>query len=234
MKRFLVFAAIACCATALNLPAAEPLRVFIRAGAKTHGPGQHDWPSFLRDWTQLLNDRGVKASGKQGFPTAEELENTDVLIIASAEGGTIAPADRVNLDKFLKRGGGLVTLHDGICGTDAQWFKTIIGGAWEHGHSKWYEGEVGEYFVDTEHPITRGASNFDFNDEIYWDLHMMPDAHVLATSFHTVFVIGPQMWTYEKDNYRSFVWLAGHEYESFSMPHIRALLLRGVAWAAKK
>ena len=37
-------------------PAAEPLRVFIRAGAKSHGPGQHDHPRFLKDWTQLLND----------------------------------------------------------------------------------------------------------------------------------------------------------------------------------
>ncbi len=212
----------------------KPLRIFIRSGPKTHGPGQHDSPSFLRDWTKLLNDRGAKASGKQGFPSAAELENTDVLVMFLAEGGTISPEDRVNLDKFLKRGGGIVTLHDGVCGTDPQWFKTVIGGAWEHGHSKWYEGEVGVYFVDTEHPITRGVSNFDLKDEVYWDLHMMPDAHVLADSFQSVFVIAPQMWTYEKDNYRSFVWLQGHEYESFSLPHFRALLLRGIAWAGKR
>src|SRR5688572_32275308 len=214
--------------------AAEPLRVFIRSGPKTHGPGQHDHPRFLEEYTKLLNERGAKTTGKQGFPSAQELENTDVLVMFLAEGGTVSPEDRANLDKFLKRGGGIVTLHDAVCGTDPQWFKTVIGGAWEHGHSKWYEGEVGQYFVDQEHPITRGVSNFDFNDEIYWDLHMMPDAHVLATSFHTVFVIGPQMWIYEKDNYRAFTWLAGHNYESFNEPHIRALLLRGISWAAKR
>jgi putative membrane-bound dehydrogenase-like protein len=233
MKKLLLYCTVAFLAGA-SLVSAEPLRVFIRAGAKTHGPGKHDWPQFLKDWTQLLSDRGAKATGKQAFPTGEELDNTDVLIIATAEGGTIAPEDRKNLDKFLKRGGGIVTLHDGVCGTDPQWFKTIIGGAWEHGHSKWYEGMVGEYFVDTEHPITRGASNFDFDDEIYYDLHMMPEAHVLATSFHTVFVIGPQMWTYEKDKYRAFTWLAGHTYESFNLPQVRALLLRGISWAGKR
>lgn len=234
MKKVVCFAAALFCAAATVLNAAEPLRIFIRSGPKTHGPGQHDSPRFLAEWTKLLNDRGAKATGRNGFPTAQELENTDVLIIFSAEGGTIAPEDRANLDRFLKRGGGIVTLHDGVCGTDPQWFKTIIGGAWEHGHSKWYEGIVGEYFVDTEHPITRGASNFDFNDEIYWDFHFMPDVHVLATSFQSVFVIAPQMWTYEKDQYRAFTWLVGHEHESFNLPHVRALLLRGIAWAGKQ
>ncbi|MGZ8937706.1 MAG: PVC-type heme-binding CxxCH protein, partial [Limisphaerales bacterium] len=233
MKRFVVSLLFL---TALSFcsQAAEPLRIFIRSGPKTHGPGQHDHPRFLEDYTKLLNDRGAKATGKQGFPTAQELDNTDVLVMFLAEGGTVSPEDRANLDKFLKRGGGVVTLHDAVCGTDPQWFKTIVGGAWEHKHSKWYEGEVGTYFIDTEHPITKGASNFDFKDEIYYDLHMMPEAHVLATSFHSVFVVAPQMWTYEKDKYRSFVWLAGHEYENFHKPHVRALLLRGIAWAGKR
>jgi len=31
--------------------ASEPLRVFIRSGPKTHGPGAHDYPSFLKDWS---------------------------------------------------------------------------------------------------------------------------------------------------------------------------------------
>lgn len=214
--------------------ASKPLRIFIRAGTKTHGPGQHDHPRFLKDWTELLNQRGTQTKGKIGFPTAEELDATDVLVFYSEEAGTISPPDRANLDKFLKRGGGVVAIHDSVCGTDAQWFKTIIGGAWEHGKAKWQEGDVGMYFVDTEHPITRGLSNFDFKDEIYWDLHMMPEAHVLATSFQTPFVIAPQMWTYEKDNYRSFVCIPGHEYASFELPHFRALLLRGIAWAGKR
>lgn len=234
MKRAKLFAALAFCAALSFCQAAEPLRVFIRSGPKTHGPGQHDHPRFLAEWTQLLNERGAKATGKMGFPSAEELEKTDVLVMFLAEGGTIAPEDRTNLDKFLKRGGGIVTLHDAVCGKDPQWFKTIVGGAWEHGHSKWHEGEIGVYFVDTTHPITRGASNFDIKDEIYHDLHMEPDANILATSFHSVFVVGPQMWTYEKEKSRSFVWLIGHEYESFNQPHVRALLLRGIAWAGQR
>ena len=29
--------------------AGEPLRIFIRSGPKTHGPGAHDHPRFLRE-----------------------------------------------------------------------------------------------------------------------------------------------------------------------------------------
>jgi hypothetical protein len=40
----------------LPAAAADPLRVFIRGGIKTHGPNQHDHPRFLGEWTKLLGD----------------------------------------------------------------------------------------------------------------------------------------------------------------------------------
>ena len=42
------------------------------------------------------------------------------------------------------------------------------------------------------------------------------------------------MWTFENKNSRSFVDLLGHEYKTFEMPHVRAVLLRGIAWAGKR
>ena len=121
----------------LTLSAAEPLRVFLRCGPKTHGPGQHDGPTFLKDWTKLLTERGCKVDGAIGFPTGAQLDQSDVMVMYTAEGGAIKPEDREHLERFLKRGGGLVVIHDSVCGNDAPWFKTVIGGAWEHGYSKW-------------------------------------------------------------------------------------------------
>src|SRR5437667_1833473 len=71
-------------------------------------------------------------------------------------------------------------------------------------------------------------------------MDLAPEAPVLATSFHSFFVIAPQMWTYEKTweggsaPYRAFVSIPGHEYASFQRPHYRAILLRGIAWAGKR
>lgn len=61
---------------------AEPLRVFIRGGIKTHGPNQHDHPRFLGEWTKLLGDRGITTSGAMEFPTAAQLDATDVVILS--------------------------------------------------------------------------------------------------------------------------------------------------------
>ena len=44
-----------------------PLRVFIRAGEKTHGPDQHDHPRFLREWTELLKQRGYPDADIKGI-----------------------------------------------------------------------------------------------------------------------------------------------------------------------
>ena len=229
--------------------AAEPLRVFIRSGPKTHGPGQHDHPRFLREWTQLLNERGLKAEGANEFPEAAQLEKTDVVILHCQDAMKIVGEDREAFEKFLARGGGVVVIHAGVVGGDQHvWIKKTIGGAWRwpspelprEKATKWLEGEVGLSWLDHDHPISRGLSNFDWKDEIYYDMDMAPDAGVLASSFHNVHIIAPQIWTYEKTlevgatPYRAFVSLPGHEYVSFNTPQYRTVLLRGIAWAGKR
>ncbi|MBI3878875.1 MAG: ThuA domain-containing protein [Verrucomicrobia bacterium] len=243
----------------LTASAAEPLRVFIRGGKKSHGPGQHEHEQFLRDWNTLLTERGCKVEGAMDFPTAEQLAKSDVLILHSQEGGEIPAASRPSLEAFLKRGGGIVVIHaanvpaknspDG-----AAYLKSVIGGTWVWGTTKWLEGPMSLYYVDRTHPITSEAGNYDISDEIYYDMDVSPDVHVLAAAYTpnissakkndtrgqpqkgkiTVYDIQPQMWTYEKDNYRAFAHIHGHLYENFSKPHYRAVLLRGIAWAGKR
>ncbi len=234
MRTPLIGAILLAVAAAAPAQESRPLRVFIRAGVKTHGPGEHDHPQFLKEWTELLKARGCAVDGAMDFPSREQLEKTDVLVMFAAEAGTIPDEQREHLDAYLKRGGGIVALHDAVCGKDPQWFKTVIGGAWEHGKSKFQHGTVGIYVQDTPHPITKGFSNFFMDDEIYWDLHLMPEAKVIGTAFRMFNEVSPQMWVYEKDAYRAFVNLQGHQHASFSLPHYRALLLRGIAWTGKR
>jgi len=249
MKKHLLWLAAVWLAGLAGLDAAEPLRVYIRSGPKTHGPGQHDHPRFLKEWTQLLIERGIKADGGNEFPTAAQLEQTDVVIIHCQDGMKIVSDDRLAFEKFLARGGGVVVIHAGVVGGDEHaWVKTIIGGAWRWSASdlpkekatKWLEGEVGLCWIDSEHAISRGISNWDWKDEIYYDMDIAADVGVLATSFHNVHIIAPQIWTYEKTlevataPYRAFVSLPGHEYASFNTPQYRVVLLRGIAWAGKR
>lgn len=229
--------------------AAEPLRVFIRAGAKTHGPNQHDHPRFLKEWTPLLTERGMKVEGDLDFPEPEQLERTDVMIIYCADGMKIAGSQRADFEKFLKRGGGIVVVHAGcVSGDQNEWCKSIIGGAWrwptaelpKEKATKWLEGDVGICFVDQDHPISRGIGNFDWKDEIYYDMDLAEDLAPLATSFHNVHIIAPQIWTRERTldggtaPYRAVVSLPGHYYDVFNTPQYRAILMRSIAWAGKR
>ena len=200
-----------------------PLRVFIRSGPKSHGPGAHDYPRYLKEWVPLLNERGAKATGADTFPTKAQLDETDVLILHKQEAGNVEEADRANLNEYLARGGGLVVIHAGLVSRDPDWFKTIVGGSWRNGTAKWLEGPMHLYFTDCDSPISNGASNWEMDDEIYYDLEMMPDVRILASAYTPkaagarnanferraaeltgggkkvgVYDIQPQMWTYER------------------------------------
>jgi len=239
--------------------AADPLRVFIRGGKKTHAPGAHEHEQFVKDWVPLLKSRGVVADGGLEFPTREQFDKTDVLVLNAQEGGNITLGEqRKNLMEFLKRGGGLVVIHAAAVSTDPDWYKSIIGGSWRNEKTKWLEGPMNLYFTDLDSPITKDCSNFEMNDEIYYDMDLLPDIHILAGAYTpkpvgarndqakkradeltgggkkvSVYDVQPQMWTYEKENYRAFVSLPGHLYANFSRPNMRAMLLRGIAWAGK-
>lgn len=227
MKRLLLAAALL---SSFAIPhssfAAEPLRVFIRAGKKSHGPGAHDFPQFLKDWVPMLNERGAKCEGSLEFPTKEQLDRTDVLILHAQEAGNIKIGDeRKNLMEFLARGGGIVTIHAAAVSKDHDWFKTIIGGSWHFGQTKWLEAPMSLYFTDHDNAITKDISNFDIDDEIYYDMDLLPEAKILAAAYTpntpqikggnkeaqqraaeavakkkavNIYDIQPQVWTYER------------------------------------
>ena len=46
-----------------EVKAAPPLHVFIRVGLKSHGPGQHDYPQLIADWSKILTERGAVVDG---------------------------------------------------------------------------------------------------------------------------------------------------------------------------
>lgn len=252
MTRFLLsFFVLAC----LSVAHAAPLRVFIRGGKKTHGPNAHEHERFLADWKVLLAERGMKTDGGMDWPTAEQLENTDVIIAYAEQAGDAKPEQKQALEEFAKRGGGFVVIHSAsVAMTESAWWKSLIGGSWVKGQTKWKEGPMNLYFTENQqigggHPITRGASNFHLDDEIYYDMDISPDVRVLATAYTPkvkdgkkpaeggkahVYDIQPQIWTYEKDNYRAFVSILGHFYDTFSRPNYRAILFRGIAWAGKR
>src|SRR5215203_1821146 len=233
--------------------AGAPLRVLIYAGLKTHAPGQHDYPQFLADWSKILTERGAYVTGGLQFPAARELANVDVMVIYKGDAGYLAAEDRAALDSFMRRGGGLVSIHDALCGPEPDFFSGVVGGAKKHGETNFtLEADVPYTVVDTAHPIMQGFTNLTIKDEAFFNMtwSKTPEIKVLATATmaptpsakgHEGEVV-PQIWTYEKSlapapsglPYRAFVWMQGHNYANFAQPQIQTMLLRGIAWAGNK
>jgi type 1 glutamine amidotransferase len=224
------------------------MRVYLRAGLKTHGPGYHDYPQWLGDFSKLLTLHGAVVDGSYHFPLPEELAKTDVLIIFKGDAGYMSATEKATLAAFVKRGGGIVMLHDSECGPDPAEMATYIGAGKKHGEVNFTnEAPVPYTIVDKASPIMKSMSNFTLQDEAFHSLTWSKiPVHVLATAVIADTPAGhahagesiPQIWTYEHtieggQPARSFVWLQGHTYTNFAKPEIEAMLLRGIAWAGK-
>ncbi len=223
------------------------VRVYLQAGLKTHQVGQHDYPQFLADWSKVLTEHGAIVDGSLHAPSAAELENTDVLVIYKGDDGYLADSA---LTAFVKRGGGIVSLHDSLCGPDPAAFAALVGGAKKHGDVNYTLGaDIPYTIVDKTNPIMQGMSDITIFDEAFYNMTWAkdPPIHVLATAVipgtpsagaHKGEVV-PQIWTYEHtlpggQPARAFVWMQGHTYANFANPQIQTMLLRGIAWAGKR
>jgi len=218
----------------------RPIHVYIRSGLKSHGEGLHDYPQFSADWSKLLTAKGALVDGSFHFPSAQELASTDVMVMYKGDAGYMTATERAVLDDYLKRGGGLVSFHDTLCGDDPQWYSTIVGGAKKHGEQNFSAGAIKTTIVDKASPIMKGMSDFEINDEAFFKITwaQSPAIHVLASApMPSSGEVVPQIWTYERtifggQPFRAFVWMQGHTYSNFKNPQIEAMILRGIAWAA--
>jgi type 1 glutamine amidotransferase len=227
------------------------MHIYMWGGLKSHGEGQHDYPQWLADWSKLLTEHGAIVEGGFGPPSAKQLETTDVVLIYKGDAAYLGGTSKQDILAFVKRGGGLVTFHDALCGPDPQFFANLVGGAKHHGDVNYtLEAHVPYTIVDKNDPIMKSMNDgLTIIDEAFYDITWATDAkpHILATTVidgtpsagtHKGEVV-PQIWTYEHtlpggQPARAFVWMQGHNYADFANWQIQQMILRGIAWAAKK
>ncbi len=226
------------------------MHIYIWAGLKSHFSGQHDYPQFLADWSKILTAHGAVVDGALHAPSAADLDHTDVVVIYKGDAAYLSNEEKGILEAFVRRGGGLVSFHDSLCGPDPAYFATLVGGAKKHGQVNYtWDAPIAYHIVDPSNPIMKGMSDITIWDEAFFKMTWAtePKIHVLATAVipATRFAGGhagevvPQIWTYEHTlpggkPARAFVWMQGHTYANFANYQIQQMLLRGIAWAGKQ
>jgi hypothetical protein len=146
----------------------KPLHIVLVAGRKDHGPGEHDYPAWLKVWGQLLEAaENVEVSQVMDWPDAKQLATADALVFYQQ--GTWNKERAKDLDAFLKRGGGVSYIHYAVDGgQDPEGFADRIGLAWGPG-GKFRHGEL-DLIFDGKHPIARNLKRVHLHDESYWNL----------------------------------------------------------------
>jgi len=219
---------------------ARPLKILLVAGPKDHGKGEHDYPRWQKDWTELLKKaNAVTVDTAWKWPTSEQLKTADLMVCYFKSPWT---AEQIADVKALQeRGAGVVTIHWAI-GADQGWeeHSKVVGLSYRA--AGYRHGWVDLKIEAKEHPIVRGfPSTLRFLDEPYWPF--IGDASKVKTIASSEELLKkddgrktpvPVFWTYEPEGRkgRAFVSIFGHYMWTFDDPLFRLLLLRGIAWSA--
>ncbi|SMO72902.1 ThuA domain-containing protein [Fodinibius sediminis] len=171
-----------------------------------------------------------------------ELNNYDVIFLNYQNHQVPAPQGALNnLKQVIKGGKGLVLFHF-ASGAFIDWetrqlnteFAEIAGRAWNPdlpGHDP--RGPFKVRITDTEHPITKGLSDFETIDELYTCLDGTVPIQVLAKATSIMDNEDhPMAFVHKAGNGRVFHSPLGHDLEALNDP-VKELYRRGTQWAAK-
>ena len=187
------------------------------------------------------------------YADAEVMAATD-LVVQSMTMSSIGHDEFWGLRGAVEAGTGLVGWHGGIAASyrNSSDYLQLVGGQFATHPGKEPSLRVGDetdnylpYTVEItdlgrEHPITAGLEDFALESEQYWVLH--DDLiDVLATTTHPTQpyhpwhrpITSPAVWTRHWGKGRIVVATPGHTPEVLQHPSVRAIVERGMLWAAR-
>jgi uncharacterized protein len=195
-----------------------------------------------RGWTLVFTENGAAMN-------KADLAHFSVVVWNNVSGDVLTMAQRKALQTYLEGGGGFAAFHGsgGDSRYDWDWYADTLIGARFIGHPRSPQFQAASVIVeDSSSWVTQGLpSQWTMTEEWYSfkDSPRLSGAHVLArldektynaTNGDEDLRMGDHAiaWTRCVGNGRSFYSAIGHRPESYSEPHARLLLERGIAWAA--
>jgi len=239
-KRFCFVVSVLAFLTAPALgEAAQPVKC-LQIGLEPHGTAGV-WNGLLAEIKEKNPTVDITAVEKENLEALryENLKNYDVLLLIQMKVRDASPPEDIkeSILQFLNEGGGLVVNHFAVANVQ-KWRDSIdiYGAMWVSGEST--HGPYHEFRVDIEdeaHPIVEGVKPFTTHDELYFNLLMRPDMHVIMSANEERFghtVAEPMLCTHYVHNARCVYFALGHDPVSLQPPEFRQILVQSIEWAA--
>lgn len=219
--------------------AAEPKKIQVLIVTGFDVPS-HPWRKTTPQAREVLEATGrfdVKVCEDVGIFESSTLDKYDVIVLNYGYWKEPDPSEKgkAGLLNYVKRGKGLVALHF-ACSSFQDWdeYRELLGRVWVKGTGG--HGPRSKFTVKiraADHPITRGMSDFEMDDELYSKLSGDAEIRVLATAYSTWSKnVEPMVFVKKYGKGRVCHNVLGHDVRARDNGAYEKLLRRGVEWAA--
>lgn len=236
-------------------------KIVLIAGAKSHGPGHHEYEKGLELLAHCLrtspDTRTCRVEvHRNGWPQDERtLDDADSILLFSdgadhdEAAHPLLSGDRLDvLRRQMARGCGLVALHYTLFVPNrrgAEEFLDWLGGYFDYENGTddprgWYSAigtHTARFEPASDHPVCRGVAPIDLHEEYYYQMRFRPD-DPRRTSIARVHLPGREQpevvaWAVERgDGGRGFAFTGGHFHSNWSVREFRRLVLNALVWTA--
>jgi type 1 glutamine amidotransferase len=215
----------------------DKIKVLLITGADV---GVHPWREMSETTREILVKSGkfeVKVcEDPHILESATALKRYDVIAFLIYTKPAIPEQGIENLLNAVEHGKGFYVQHLASASfADCEEFGKLCGRKWVmgksgHGPRSVFKSNI----VDKEHPITRGLSDFDTDDELYAKLQDTgQEISILVTADSDWSNRAePLVFTSKYGKGRTVHNAYGHDRKALMTPEVQKLIARGVEWAA--
>jgi len=205
-----------------------------------HPYGSHMYLHTCKMFAECLKLNGLEAVVSDGWPEdADVLKDVKTIVVYTSPAAELLldGGHRDEVDKLMKQGVGLVTIHWASSVTQAdlerlgERWMSYLGGTWVSNVGLSTDKSELKQLVP-EHPICRGWTNYELHDEYY----LNPTITDKATPLLQVTTKGQDVivgWAFERaDGGRAYGTTLGHFYSNFEQEPFRRTIANAIMWTA--
>lgn len=224
-----------------HIAGAQTIRLL--AYSKTNGYRHKSIPAAKEALTMLAKDNNWEITFTEdslSFNDYKSLKKYDAIVFVMTTGKIFDSVEEHSFEKYLEKGGGLLTLHTGTdCEQHWDWYMKTIGAQFK-GHPKQQKARF--VVVDSTHQATKLLpKEWIALDELYnFAAPVSVDEHPLIEVDETSYTGGtmngkhPLVWWQQVKKGRLLQSAIGHTDDFYKDPKMLQFIKGAVLWVAKK